>query len=155
MNTTTKPKEAAKVYIEAYAASDNGDGPRFAEVWATQEFLARLNRLSGLCTEHSLSELRVFDSPEAWGPGDVAEDLRLTGGELVVTENSFWFVDAPKNTDYHIETRAQNIAQFCDMVKQLNGDTAYLGEDPDLEICVEEAQETSGAEKPAQARPAT
>lgn len=118
-----------RAYIEAYAASDDSDGPSFALVLVTAELLARLKQLSALCVEHNLSELRVYESPELWGPGDVESDLRLTCGELVVTKDAFWFVDQPKHAFGHIETRSQTIDNFCSEVEAAeNGTDLYFGE---------------------------
>lgn len=98
--------DSAIAYVEAYACSDFGDGPEFATFALTTTFLARLHAVRAVVKEHSLSEARIYAGPDEWGPGDVADDLRLNCAELVVTGDTFWFVDQPKHADYHIETRA-------------------------------------------------
>ena len=136
MNTKGE-QQCHKAYIEAYASSDYGDGPTFAKVLVTPELLDKLRKLSGLCVEHGLSELRVYDSPELWGPGEIESELRLICGELVVTKSSFWFVDQPKNAEYHIETRAQEIEDFFKAIADdTSGVALYFGVD---EHTVEEA----------------
>jgi len=128
----------AKVYLEAYACDDYGDGPTFAELDVTPEFCARLQRLAALGSEHQLTELRVSDSPDAWGPGDVAQDMHFTMPELVVAGDSFWFTDHPKHAKYSVETRGIGITGFCDDVaKQARSDPLFFGEDVDaLRSCV-------------------
>ena len=113
MTKAMKSNQPRKAYIEAYACDDYGDGPQFALVLCTSEFRGQLHRLAALCIQHNLSEVRIYESPESWGPGDIEEDLRLTCGELVVTREAFWFVDQPKGTRYSIESRGQNIDEFC------------------------------------------
>jgi hypothetical protein len=93
------------VYVEAYACSDFGDGPEFATFALTDAFLPRLRGVRTVVKEHALSEARIYAGPDEWGPGNLADDLRLNCAELVVTGDSFWFVDQPKHADYHIETR--------------------------------------------------
>ena len=128
----------AKVYFEAYACDDYGDGPTFAELEVTPEFCARLQRLAALCTEHQLTELRVSDDPDAWGPGDVEQEMRFTMPELVVAGDSFWFTDHPKHANYSVETRAIGITKFCDAVaNQECSDPLFFGDDVEaLRDCV-------------------
>lgn len=106
-----------RVFIEAYACDDNGDGPRFATVEVDDVFLSRLLTLRVLCGQHKLTEVRVEAGPDRWGPGDDVADLRLESDELVVSQNSFWFVAQPKHSQYHVETRMQDIAAFYDAVR--------------------------------------
>ena len=128
----------AKVFLEAYACDDYGDGPTFAELDVTPEFCARLQRLAALGTEHQLTELRMSDGPDAWEPGDVAQDMHFTMPELVVAGDSFWFTDHPKHAKYSVETRGIGITEFCDAVaKQARSDPLFFGDDVDaLKDCV-------------------
>lgn len=98
--------EAIIVHAEAYACSDHGDGPEFATFTLTDELLSRLRAVRAAVKEHNLSEARIYAGPDSWGPGDIADELRFNCAELVVTDNSFWFVDQPKHADYHVETRS-------------------------------------------------
>lgn len=118
-------------YIEAYACSDYGDGPLFAKLSVTPKFISKLNQLSNLCKDHNLSEVRVCEYPDWWGPGD-EDELRLTCGELVVTKTEFWFVDQPKHSDYHIETRAQGITEFLNDIKLSSDDVLFFAEHDEL-----------------------
>ena len=127
-----------RVYLEAYACDDYSEGHTFAELDVTPEFCARLQRLAALGTEHQLTELRVSDGPNAWGPGDVEQDMRFTMPELVVAGDSFWFTDHPKHAKYSVETRGIGITEFCDAVaKQARSDPLFFGDDVDaLKDCV-------------------
>ena len=122
-----------KVYFEAYACDDYGDGPTFAELDVTPEFCARLQYLAALGAEHKLSELRVsgtFNRPDAWGPGDIEQELRFTMPELVVAGGWFWFTDHPKHSTYNVETRSVEVAGFCDAVAKHEGsDPLFFGND--------------------------
>lgn len=144
-------REIPKVYIEAYACSEYASvSPDYAYFLATLEFLADLKRLACLCVDHQLSELRVYASPDAWGPGDVESEMRLTCAELVVTKNSFWFVDQPKNAEYHIESRAQSIADFCKKVEDSEpGQMLIFGENETAiaELIADESRNESVAER--------
>lgn len=93
------------LYLEAYAVSDYGDGPRYAEYEITTQTMQKILAMQKLCINNDLSECRIFDGPQ-W---DGEDELRLTGHVLVVTNDSFWFVACPKHVDYHVETRAMPI----------------------------------------------
>lgn len=108
-------------YIEAYAASDTGDGPRFGSVRADEALLGKLLELQVLCKQNGLSEVRVFGGCD-WGPEGIEDKLRLQNHELVVVDDQFWFRADVKHADYHIETRSQNILAFVNAVRQHAGD---------------------------------
>jgi hypothetical protein len=103
-----------------------------AAFWSTTIFGARLKRLQALIVENKLSELRVYDAPDHWGPGEEAEiddALRLCCAELVVTNESFWFRDQPKTSDSHIESRSHSIADFLASVRE-GVEPLFLGDNP-------------------------
>lgn len=129
------------VYFEAYACTDNADGPEFAKLLVDQHFCDKLKRLQKLVVDHKLSELRVYDGPDSWGPGDIEDNLRLTCAELVVTSSTFWFTDQPKHADYHIETRSQGIDSFIAAVAQGEG-TLFFSDDPKATQDIVEEDET-------------
>lgn len=118
------------VFIEAYACDDNADGPGFAKLLVDQHFCEKLKSLQSLVIDHKLSELRVYEGPDSWGPGDIEDELRLTCAEMVVTSSSFWFTDQPKHAGYSIETRTQGIDQFIAAITQGSG-VLFLGDDPE------------------------
>lgn len=135
------------IYVSAFATSEYGDAPRFAKVIIDDEFVREVRFLAELIDTHSLSEVRRFASPEAWGPGEVAEELRLQGGELIVTKGgSFWFTDFPKHASYSVETRSQSID---DIIKSIEaGEDPIFGENiDDLREYLEEAGEIQLAEE--------
>lgn len=136
-------------FVEAYAASDFGDGPSFAKLVANSDFVVKLRQLAALCVTHRLSELRTYDSPSLWGPRDIEGELRLNCGELVVTPSSFWFVDQPKHASYHIETRAIEIEAFCESIASAPcNDPLYFGDqEASLKDAVIEDGHESGEEE--------
>ena len=130
------------VFIEAYARSDYFDDPRFAKLLATKSFCEQLAKFQALCVEHDLGELRVYQAPEAWGPGNVEDEQQLTCAELVVTKSAFWFKDQPKYSDYTIETRAQDVDVFIEAVSSEGGCPLFFGSNvEELKECVADAEE--------------
>jgi hypothetical protein len=117
------------VYVEAYA-TDEGSGPGYARVDVTPQFIGRLKSLRALCKERNLTEVRVTDAPDAWGPGTSEEDLRLQAPELVVTPRMFWFTDRPKGLPIEIRTRGYDIERFIYEVSGA-GEPVYLGVEPE------------------------
>lgn len=109
--------ESLTVYAEAYAADDNGDGPTLAEFEVDQAFFDRLSRLHTVCVENNLTEARAEGGPD-WGPYGIEDKLRLENHELVVTgAGDFWYTADVRHADYHVETRAVNIADFIEIVR--------------------------------------
>lgn len=85
-----------------------------------------VQKLGALCIEHGLSECRIYDSPE-WDGND---EWRMSSEEMVVTPSSFWFVAYPKNATYHVETRAVEISDLLEKLR--NGeDRVLFGNDTD------------------------
>lgn len=134
-----QPMQEHTVYFEAYACDDYGDGPGYAVLTVSQQFCDKLKHLQKMAGEFGLSELRTYASPDAYGPGDIEENLRLTCGELVVTPTMFWFTDHPKHIGYNIETRSQSIDGFIAAVAE---GKQFFGNDlDDLRKRVEEENE--------------
>lgn len=126
------PAEAAwtrTVYVEARPCDDFGEGPGFARWDVTPAFIAQVLSLQALCVERKLTEVRVTGGPDVWGPVNVADELRLTMPELVVTPSMFWFSDQPKHRNYAVETRGQSIDSFLRDVSGA-GEPVYLDIDP-------------------------
>lgn len=123
------PTWTRTVYFGAYATDDN-EGPLYARLEVTPDFLRTLERLRAMCSEHGLSEARINDAPGEWGPGAIEEEMRLTSPELVVTSHMFWFTDVPKHMPFHIETACEDIDRFIEAVSG-PGEPIYLGVDKD------------------------
>jgi hypothetical protein len=120
----------ASLYMEAYACSDEGEGPRFARWQFDHRMLARLLKLQQLCEQYGLSECREVASPD-WENGKA---LRLRGNELVVAGDAFWFTAYCKHSDMTVETRLMLIATLierCGLDRGVeNADaTIYYGSD--------------------------
>lgn len=148
MNKIDLSNQKRTVFVEAYACSDYGDGPQYAKLIVDQAFCEKLLRLQKLCVENCLTELRICDSPDRWGPGEIENECRFTGPELVITPSSFWFVDQPKHASYHVETRAQDISAFVNVVAT-SCEPLFLGDDPgaldDLLLDLLEQEEVESA----------
>ena len=138
-----KETTPVQVFIEAYACSEFGSGPRYALLKVDKGFLATLRRLTAACLKYGLSEVRCYGAPDTCGPGTIETELRLTCGELVVTPTRFWFTDSPKHADYSIESRSQDVEEFIREVQKLGpADRLVLGEDDELEELVAEDEES-------------
>lgn len=122
------PAWTRTVYLGAYA-TDDGAGPGYARLEVTPGFIHTLQALRALCKEVGLTEARISDAPEQWGPGTSDEELRLTAPELVVTPSLFWYEDVPKHMPFHIETACEDIDRFVEAVCG-PGEPLYIGIDP-------------------------
>lgn len=143
MQHTPAIRDDIKLYLEAYAVSNFGNGPRYARYDLTEESLTNILKLQKVCTENGLNECRVSDSPD-W---DGEDDLCLTSQELVVTPNDFWFIARPDRAEYHVETRGMTILMLVE-ASQGNGDI-YFGEDIDnLRELVAECKDGSEGSTP-------
>lgn len=124
----SSPGWTRTVYLQAYA-TDEGAGPGYARLEVTPSFIHTLQALRALCKEVGLTEARIADAPEQWGPGTSEEELRLTAPELVVTPSLFWYEDVPKHMPFHIETACEDIDRFVEAVLG-PGEPLYIGIDP-------------------------
>ncbi|MDE0853917.1 MAG: hypothetical protein OSA97_05800 [Nevskia sp.] len=123
------PAWTRTVYFEANATNEY-EGPIYALVEVTPEFIGTLLRLRVLCTDHGLSQARITAAPDEWGPGDIEGEMRLEAPELVVTPHLFWFTDVPKHMPFHIETASEAIDRFVEAVSG-PGQPIYLGVEPE------------------------
>lgn len=102
--------EPFKLVVQAHATSEFGEGPAWAEILITPEFIGRLRRLSRLCQEEGLESVTTAEAPGKW---DQEDDLRIRGNSLRVWGDEFWFEAWPKNRDYGIETVPVSIADLA------------------------------------------
>lgn len=116
--------------LSASCTADFGDCPEFAVIQDAQQLLVEVKRLEKLCTDHDLSEARVYFGPD-WGPGDIEDELRLQCGELVVCPTSFWFSDYPKHADYKIESTNVDIPSLEAALADGGTGCIFLGDNPD------------------------
>ena len=142
----TEKESHLKIYAKAYSTSAYGDGPEFAVFTADAEFLERLKKLQTLVVENKLSSVRVDAYPDVWGPGDIEDELRLQGGELVVTNQMFWFEDQPKHQDGHIETGAICFKTLLDDIAKSKGDEPlfYVDDVEEFKARLAELEEEEG-----------
>mgnify|MGYP000364901871 CR=1 FL=1 len=126
------------VYFEACATNEY-EGPIYARLEVTPDFIGTLHRLRALCAEHGLEQARIAAAPDQWGPGNMEKDMRLEAPQLVVTPHLFWFTDVPKHMPFHIETAFETIDRFVATVSG-PGEPINLGVDPD-DLAEENASE--------------
>lgn len=112
LSTTEGNEWTRTVYLEAFPGDAEADGIRYARVVVNPAFVTRLRVLQALCRERGLSEVRVLDAPDEWGPLDVAEPLQLALPELIVTPTLFWFTARPRGGLCEVETSGQHIDSF-------------------------------------------
>ncbi len=99
-----------KLVVEAYATSEFGEGPEFAVVTVTPEFIDKLVRLRRVCKEHDLESLTIGMAPDMW---DQEGDLRIRNNSLRVWGADFWFEAHPKHADYNVETKRISIGDLA------------------------------------------
>ena len=139
-----QPGWTRNVFVKADSTSEyGGDGPSYAKVIVSNQFLARLLRLAKMCETESFSEIRIQDEPDVWGGCD-QEELRLQSPELVVTSTSFWFTASPKHSNHLIETDLTDIASFIKQTTIGEGDVYFATDEDELRSAVEMDQETEG-----------
>jgi hypothetical protein len=102
--------EPFTLVVEARATSEFGEGPEYAEVTVTPDFIEHLLKLSRLCEEHGLESVSVDEGPDLW---DREGELRIRGDSLRVWKDTFWFEAHPKHADYNVETVAIDIASLA------------------------------------------
>jgi len=115
--TTFKLAAPIDLYIDAFSCDAYGEGPAWARVSLTQEFLDELLRLRELCENNRISKVTKHYHADEW---DRSESLRIQDDTLEIGWTSWWFRAQPKHTDYHVETRLINIK---DMLAVLAGGT--------------------------------
>lgn len=98
-----------KMVVAAFAASEFGEGPSYAEITVDEVFIERLVRLSQVCNDNALESVTVADAPDKW---DNEDDMRIRGCSLRVFGDDCWFEAYPKYADYSIETRGMSITML-------------------------------------------
>lgn len=106
-----------ELYIDAFACSEYADGPAWAMVYLTQEFINELLRLQSICKDNRLEFAVKSAYADDW---QNQEEYRLTDDKLYVSQSSWWFRSQPKHADYHVESR---YIELEDLFAVLNGGT--------------------------------
>ena len=88
--------------LGAHAVNEFADGPAWARVELTEEFLRKVERLSALCSEHKLRSVTTHAAPDEW---DLQDELSLTWDRLEVHGESVWFSCSPKHGTYECESK--------------------------------------------------
>ena len=119
--------------LGAHAVSESADGPAWARVELTEDFLREVGRLSALCSEHKLRSVTVHERPAEW---DLQDDLRLTYDRLEVHGVHLWFSCSPKHGSYECESGAIELGELRSVIEGkpgygfvFEGDFVYQNED--------------------------
>lgn len=110
--------EPFRLVVEAYATDEFGEGPSWAEMTVTPEFLQTLERLRRVCQDENLESVTIPQSPDRW---DLEDDLRIRGDSLRVWRDDFWFEAHPKHRDYSVETRSVSIGDLTRVARKIAG----------------------------------
>lgn len=109
--------------IEVFTTDDDADGPRFAELVTTDQWLAKADRLVAVVKTHQLNSADVHGGEVVWHDED---SYRINMVELVVSEYGLWYEGYPKYGNYHFETRAIDPTAFGNIVEYLAGRASEL-----------------------------
>ena len=105
--------------LGAHAVSEHADGPVWARVELTEEFLRKVEQLSALCTEHKLRSVTVYEGPAEW---DLQGELNLTYDRLEVHGEALWFSCSPKHGTYECESRVIELGELRAVIE---GESEY------------------------------
>ena len=95
--------------LGAHAVSEHADGPTWARVELTEDFLHKAERLSDLCLEHGLRSVTVHGVPVEW---DLQDELNLTWDRLEVHAVHLWFSCSPKHGTYECESKVIGLGEL-------------------------------------------
>ena len=95
--------------LGAHAVSDHADGPAWARIEVTEEFLRKVEQLYALCAEHKLRSVTTHAAPDEW---DLQDELSLTWDRLEVHGSILWFSCSPKHGTYECESDVIELAQL-------------------------------------------
>lgn len=95
-----------EMYVDAYTCDYYGEGPAWAKVTLTQQFLDQMLRMQRICKQQDVDIVTKSWAPEKW---EREEQLNFEGDDLYVTADSWWFRARPKHADYAVETRNVDI----------------------------------------------
>lgn len=107
-----------KAYFYAYSSSDSIRGPDYAYLTVTDEFVARLRRLSDIVSQHGLFTASIEVGPDAWMPDSQVKDLQLYGDEMVVEKGDFWFTAEVDHSDAKVKTRRIGLEGFFATIQE-------------------------------------
>lgn len=136
VDMVAKPSNSNRILVlKAFDWGENGFDPQFVVVTDPAELLRDVKRLMEVVQSHGLSEARISCSPD-WGPGDVADEMRLTCGELVVGKSFFWFTDQPKHSESPVQSESFSLKHLIEVLTAEGSGPMYMAADPeDLKEC--------------------
>lgn len=135
---SSHPKVVTFIFSAHETSIDGGDCPSFASFEMTQKTIDRLKATKAVMDEHRFARCSTYASPDYWGPGNIENELRLQGDELVVSSlGDMWFSSFPKHADYEIETNAVSV-EFLEKSFEAAKDGDFCSTmDDDLDVEIE------------------
>lgn len=129
-------KKTVTMVVGAHATSDDVDSIVGALIKVDVSFMLRLESMqSSVILSEKITQL-VCDESTTWLPHGVSDEMNFCSPELVVTRDSFWFVDRPLLAFSKVESKA---ISFSDLRAVFNGaadgEVVLLGDD-DFKACV-------------------
>ena len=113
-------KKPNTVYLGTFNTNEHGESPFYAKLELTPEFLARVEELRKLITNHELSSISVESlAGLTWDSAN--KDIRLDGDQLVVSAYFFWFETWVKHQDGHVETRLVDFTRLAKLAASEQG----------------------------------
>lgn len=123
--------QATRTFVtKAYATVDDTQQPDYCAFQVNEAFFTRVAALVQLCAAHELTQVRVGDAPELWGPAGIEEEARLRTYELVVWRGGeFIYCSEPKNSGGCFESRSMKLDELAERMKADSGDVVFFDEE--------------------------
>lgn len=99
--------EPFSLYMSAYVCDEWGEGPDWAVITITPEFIVELQHLQDLVATKGYGDM----STQGWAPNWDSDDTYRVGTEsMSVTSTEFYFEGYPKHVSYQVRTASVPIA---------------------------------------------
>jgi hypothetical protein len=114
LDKTLQSFKPFSLYIDAFAVDEFGEGPGWALVEVTPEFVKELLDAQQIVVSKKLDHVALDHVMLDWGNADT---LRIQGDTFVVSDTSFWFKGYPKHCSYAVEARMIDIDLLLNVIK--------------------------------------
>ena len=120
--------KTVKVVVDTNSSVEGLEYPQFAYISVTGGFLERLGKLSSLCADNGLSEVREFNGPEWFSEDQYRIDLH----EMSCSPDEVWFTAFIKHSDLPFYTSRIEMSTLRSIFNEANdGDVIFrLSGDP-------------------------
>jgi hypothetical protein len=124
-------------YIQANDIGEQLITPKGVIVRFDEALTTRLQTLRALCRTHELESVSVRQTPDAWLPAGVNDELRMNAPRMVVTCDEFWFQDQPKHARDHVECIPVGIDALLAWIAT-GGENLIVGDDDEFDEYIKE-----------------